>query len=84
MAEVREGEWLSRSLESCHELVGIERQGGAVAGCRELSESRENRREGRSGLELSWASSKWGQLGEGEGLTRVDGRCQKVAEMKGL
>ena len=59
MAEVMEGEWLSRSLESCHELDGAERHGGVVAGCRELSESGENRREGRGGLELSWASSKW-------------------------
>ena len=58
MAEVREGKWLSRSLESCHELAGIERRGGAVAGCRELSESGENRKEVRGGLEQSWASSK--------------------------
>ena len=59
MAEVREGEWLSRFLEICHELVGVERHGGVVASCRELSESGENRREERGGLELSWASSKW-------------------------
>ena len=59
MAEVREGEWLSRSLESCHELDGIKGRGGAIAGCRGLLESGGNRREGRDGLELSWASSKW-------------------------
>ena len=58
MAEVREGEWLSRCLESCHELVGVERHGGVVVGCRELSKSGENSGKGRGGLELSWASSK--------------------------
>ena len=59
MAELREGEWLSRSLKSCHELAGIKGRGGAIAGCRELSESGGNRREERGGLELFWASSKW-------------------------
>ena len=58
MADVREGEWLSRSLESCHELAGIEGRGGAIVGCRELSESGGNRRVWRGGLELTWASNK--------------------------
>ena len=59
VAEVREGEWLARSLESCHELDGIKGRGGAIAGCRGLLESGGNRREERGGFELSWACSKW-------------------------
>jgi len=58
LAVVREGEWLSRYLEGCHELDGIRGRGGAVAGCRGLLESGGNRREA-SGFELSWAFSKW-------------------------
>ena len=42
MAEFREGEWLSRSVESCPKEAEMGGKGWAVAGCLELLESTGN------------------------------------------